>query len=375
MTIPVNPVQIHPSFEQTPPVSTGLVLLLQSLARNREFDIQAQELQRQREQLDLAKRLAGPQYENSVLEAMKKKKELDRADDLLAANRRALTIYSGIVAQGKLDDPNAWATELQHTANDPDVHAALTALRDQGIKTATMAQQLSDLQHPKQTYSMQNTTGPGGPQIVGVNTANPRDVVGTGLTPQSAVPKPLTPTERSKLTDQAEFGAAALAAWKPVERLRRLNPNVEQEVGSILTSPTFVTAIPGLRSAGDAVEAVRRAGGSPAAQAYIRAKLQFLTQVERSTYPSARGITGVLLNQFKGMLLPGLDQQGNDQMRQNELQFLLTAQGRSDFDNHPELWQAAAKRHGVAGIDLQSLLQGGSGDTQLDSIRTRYPQQ
>ncbi len=171
---------------------------------------------------------------------------------------------------------------------------------------------------------------------------------------------------------KAEFGAAALAAWQPLEKIRKANPAVEEEVGKVMASPSFVQAIPGFRSAGDAVSALQKAGASTAAQNYMRAKWAFLDNVVRTRFAGAR-LSGAVLQQMGQEFLPSLDPGANEQVRNNELQAMLTAQGQSGFDANPQLWQNAVKRHGVANVDLQALLAGGSGDTQLNTIRSRYP--
>lgn len=179
-------------------------------------------------------------------------------------------------------------------------------------------------------------------------------------------PKP-TPQQQQ----HAEFGAAALAAWRPLDKIRRDHPEVEAEVGKILSSPAFATAIPGFRSSGDAVAAIARAGGSPAAQQYMRASWSFLDNVLRTRYATGR-LGGPMMQQMAQEFLPSLDPEGNAQIHQNQVQAILSAQGESGFDLNPQMWKNATKRHGVANIDLQDILSGGTGDANLNKIRDRY---
>ena len=173
-------------------------------------------------------------------------------------------------------------------------------------------------------------------------------------------------------TQHAEFGAAALAAWQPVERVRAQHPGVEQEVGRILTNPKFAEAVPGFRSSADAVAAISRAGGSKEAQQYMRAKWSFLDNILRTRYATGR-LGGPMLAQMAQEFMPGLDTEGNSQVRQNEIQSILSAQGESGFDTAPEVWNQAVKRHGVANLDLQAILQGGGIDSRINDMQVRYP--
>jgi hypothetical protein len=211
--------------------------------------------------------------------------------------------------------------------------------------------------------------------LIGTKLIDPDTLKQVGFEPQvqqSDQPSKLSATERTRYRDQAEYTAAAAAAWRPVEQIRNRNPGVEAEVGKILTSREFAEAVPGFRSSGDAVAAIAKAGGSAAAQQYMRAKIEFLAQVEKMNYTGARGITGILQSQFYQRFMPALDELGNAQMRQNELQALITGQGTSGIDEHPEYWQRASQRHGVADVNFEHLLSGGSIDERLDRIRDRY---
>lgn len=171
----------------------------------------------------------------------------------------------------------------------------------------------------------------------------------------------------------AEFGAAALAAWRPVEDIRTKNPGVEEEVGRILASPAFAQAVPGFRSSADAVLAIQKAGGSAAAQQYMRAKWSFLDNVLRTRYATGR-LGGPMLAQMAQEFMPSLDTQGNSQVRQNEIQAILSAQGEAGFDANPDVWNRAIKRHGVSNVDLQAILQGGGLDARLNQVQSRYPE-
>lgn len=263
----------------------------------------------------------------------------------------------------------------------------LVSLGPDGIKAAAQLAQVADALKPSATQprNAQEISG-----VVDNRMGSPTfGQAGTFLIPYPGAPrdqwtfvkgKPervpgqeLTATQRTRYGEQAEFGSAALAAWKPLEQIRNDNPGVEAEVGKVVTAPSFARAIPGFRSADEAVAALKRAGASQAAQAYLRAKISWLAQIERTRYTGARGITGVLLKQFFQEFMPGLDELGNAQMRQNEIQAMLSAQGNSGFDEHPDIWQRAAKRHGVSNVDLNNILSGGSLDPRLDSIHARYP--
>jgi len=206
--------------------------------------------------------------------------------------------------------------------------------------------------------------------LVGTTLLDPDTHQRVGFIPQEQKdPTAIKPTNDN--LQKAEFGAAALAAWQPLEKIRQQNPGVEAEVGKVMAAPSFIQAIPGFRSAGDAVSALQKAGASTAAQNYMRAKWAFLDNVVRTRFAGAR-LSGAVLQQMGQEFLPSLDPGANEQVRNNELQALLTAQGESGFDANPQLWRNAVRRHGVANVDLQALLSGGSGDTRLNDIRGRY---
>lgn len=188
-----------------------------------------------------------------------------------------------------------------------------------------------------------------------------------GLVHQAADQNKPTPHQR----DTAEFGAGALAAFQQVDKIRQQNPGVEEEVGRILTTPQFVQAIPGFKSAADMASALQKAGASPAAQTYMRAKWSEMDNVIRTRIPGGR-MSGALFTQMGNEFLPALDAQANGQIRTNELQAIATAQGEAGFDDNPDIWNAAAKRHGVGGVNVGDLLSGGSGDNRLNDIRKRY---
>jgi hypothetical protein len=195
----------------------------------------------------------------------------------------------------------------------------------------------------------------------------------TGVKYRVGVGKP-TAEQRitPKQTEHAEFGAGALAAWKTVEGIRQKNPGVEQEVGKIMTSPAFVSAIPGFRHSSDAVLALQKAGASQDAQNYMRAKWPFLDNIIRTRIPGGR-MNGQYMTQVAQEFMPSLDTEANAQMRNNEIQAILTAQGESGYDESPTVWNNAVKRHGVGGLDLQAILQGGGMDRRLNSLQNRYP--
>jgi hypothetical protein len=171
--------------------------------------------------------------------------------------------------------------------------------------------------------------------------------------------------------EKAEFGAGALAAWQSIEKERTQNPQVEAEVGKILASPTFVQAIPGFRSSADMVKLLKTAGASDAAQRYLRAKWSFMDNVIRTRIPGGR-MSGALFTTMAGEFLPSLDPAANSQIRTNEIQSIISAQGESGYDLNPETWNRAVKRHGVANVDLQAALAGGPSDARLNRIRGRY---
>lgn len=177
-----------------------------------------------------------------------------------------------------------------------------------------------------------------------------------------------------KQSEHAEFGAAALSSWQTIERLRTNNPGVEIEVGKIMTSPAFVHAVPGFRNASDAVLALQKAGASTAAQNYMRAKWPFLDNIIRTRIPGGR-MNGQYMAQVAQEFMPSLDTESNAQMRANEIQAILTAQGEAGFDENPDIWNKAIKRHGVANLDLQAILQGGGIDSRINNMQSRYPVQ
>ena len=169
--------------------------------------------------------------------------------------------------------------------------------------------------------------------------------------------------------DKAEFGTAALAAWQQVERQRTQHAGVEAEVGKILASPAFVQAVPGIKSSAEMVKLLKTAGASDAAQQYMRAKWSFLDNIIRTRQPGGR-MSGAMFAQVQNEFMPSLDSAANAQIHSNELQAILSAQGGAGYDVTPDLWNRAAKRHGVDKIDLQNLLAGGSG---YNPKHTDYP--
>lgn len=197
--------------------------------------------------------------------------------------------------------------------------------------------------------------------------ATPTQVPGLNL---GAEPEPGTfrPTPQSR--GQAEFGTAGLAAFQDRDQVRQTTPGVEEEVGKIVATPTFAKAIPFFHSAEDAARIAAQGGASPAAQHYIRASYSLIDNIGRSRYTGGR-VSGPLLQQLWGEVMPSLDVAANDQIRRNVIQNLISAQGQSGYDEDPSYWNKAAKRHGVDQVDLQSLLAGGS---RLSDINQRYPQ-
>jgi len=173
------------------------------------------------------------------------------------------------------------------------------------------------------------------------------------------------------MAEHAEYGAGALAAWQQFNKIRQQNPNVETEVGGIMASPAFVQAIPGVRSSADMVSLLKRAGASPAAQNYMRAKWSFLDNVIRTRQPGGR-MSGALFQQVQNEFMPSLDAQANGQLRTNELNAIVSAQGLAGYDVNPDVWNRATKRHGVGNLDVSALMSGGTGDPRLDAIRRKY---
>ena len=83
-------------------------------------------------------------------------------------------------------------------------------------------------------------------------------------------------------------------------------------------------------------------------------------------------MNGQYMAQVAQEFMPSLDTESNAQMRANEIQAILTAQGEAGFDENPSIWDKAVKRHGVANLDLQSILQGGGIDSQINRMQGRY---
>lgn len=207
--------------------------------------------------------------------------------------------------------------------------------------------------------------------MIGTVLLDPDTHARVGFVPQvQQSDQPQKPTRQQG--DAAEFGAQAMAAWGPIDKLRQQHPGVETEVGKIMASPAFAQAVPLFHSAGDAVTALQKAGASKEAQQYMRARWSFIDAIARTRYPGAR-LSGPVFAMLQNELMPGLDTESNAQMKRNEIQAMLTAQGEAGFDLNPDLWNRAIKRHGVSNIDLQSLLGGGGADSNLNAIQNRYP--
>jgi hypothetical protein len=237
------------------------------------------------------------------------------------------------------------------------------------ILAATKPERPTPLREPMRIENVRDNL-PGSPThgLIGALLLDPETTKRVGFIPQ--VQKSEAPTKPTQQQIQpAEFGTAALAAWRQVEQERTQDPNVETEVGKILASPAFAKAVPGFHSSADLVQMLQKANASPGAVRYMRAKWSFLDNVIRTRTPAAR-LSGAMLQQIGQEFLPSLDPAANGQIRQNELQSLLTAQGESGYDQNPEVWNRAAKRHGVHTIDLQGLLSGGGLDQRETDIRT-----
>jgi hypothetical protein len=179
-----------------------------------------------------------------------------------------------------------------------------------------------------------------------------------------------------KQKEQAQFGAAALAGWVPVERLRMQYPQVEAEVGQIMASPAFVQAIPGFRSSADMVRVLKTAGASDAAQRYLRAKWNFLDNIVRTRVAGGR-MSGDYLLQVRNEFVPSLDPAANVQIRQNELRSILSAAGEAGYDPLDPaasgVWNRAAKLQGVDNVDIQAALKNQPWDTRVRDIQSRHP--
>ena len=219
MTIPINPVTIRPDFVERQQVSPELKLLIQALQHRQEIDIQRQQLKKEFEQLDLNKKLAGPQAEAVMLENEKRKRDLREHEEDLVASDQALQLYTGNLP--RLGDAQGIG-EVIAGIKDPKVAAHFYTLVTQGIKTyndVTPNFQFRDV--PGQT--------PTGQEVVGFNPQDPTKPVRTGVAaqkPTEAIGRIPVVTEREK----ASSAVGAIQANTIVNRVEALAPDIAARV-------------------------------------------------------------------------------------------------------------------------------------------------
>lgn len=156
--IPINPVSIHPQFAATQqPQAPGLELLLQALQHRQELGIAKQKLTQAQQELELHKRIAGPEIAGQELENLKRKADLrDREDDLKAKDQ-ALQLYTGNLP--RLHDAQGIG-EVIAGIKDPLVASHFYEFLKSGIGI-TQAQSSADLT---------------GQQVIGARQTNAADV-------------------------------------------------------------------------------------------------------------------------------------------------------------------------------------------------------
>ena len=149
MTIPVAPVSIHPQYvppQQTPEVE----LLLQALQHRQALTIEREKLRQQQQQFELNKRLQGPALEATMLENMKRKRDLQEHDDDLKAQDQALQLYTGNLP--RLHDMQGWG-EVMAGVKDPRIAGHLMDYIKEGFQTAALEQ--------RPTYTLAGTSPEG----------------------------------------------------------------------------------------------------------------------------------------------------------------------------------------------------------------------
>lgn len=218
MTIPIQPVSIHPQLapRQTTPWEE---LFLKAVQHGQELGLQRKKLLQDQQEFELRKKLMGPQAESLALDIEKKKRDLKAAQEDHDNQERAHTIYTGMLAQGRIT-PEEWSRELQN-ANDPGVHKWLTHYRDEAIKTATAQETLNNLQNPPwETRPSQGTYG----QV------NPR----TGESRQTNLAMPPDAGERRipVVTEREKASAAVstIRANSTINRIELSDPNIGARV-------------------------------------------------------------------------------------------------------------------------------------------------
>lgn len=354
-------------------VQKGAASFINQMNAQRELQQRQQQINQQQQQLDQAQQQAQLTGLNIKSEVKKREAELEAANIELAGQHRAAALYGQLTQQGLEPDSPEWNHAYQVAAKGDfgkDYHAAMQtafeALSQQHITTKSklleqqhvlaqtqLAQAQAEAAKRKEAQDNSATLSPG--QVL-VNKQTGK-VVATG-------PEAKASTDQM---NQAEMGAAALKTWQAIDKLRQRKPGVEQEVGAILTSPAYVKAVPGFKGATDAVQAAQKAGASKEAQAYLRLKWAFMDNIIRTRIAGGR-MSGAIYSLYANELLPGNDPGGFSVMRDNEIQSILSAVGKSGYDLNPKTWDRAAKRHGVEDIDLGGLMSGGTADPALDSI-------
>lgn len=241
------------------------------------------------------------------------------------------------------------------------------------IKGRAMLQVIAGI-NPTKARDLASTLAPDKNTVVSSTPGETTTVLGPDNKPvftQTGAARPVGPPKPDQL-NQAELGASALKQWADIEQLRTRNPQVEQQVGAILSAPTFVSAIPGMKNRGDAVQAAIKAGAKGDVLSYLRTKFGFMDSIIRTRIAGGR-LSGPIWGVYAAELLPGADSgnpEANAAMRENEKQAILSAVGKSGYDENPDIWNRAAKRHGVP-FSVEDFM-AGTFDHKLADIQNRY---
>lgn len=280
MTIPINPVQIHPQFAATQqPRAPGMEVLLSVLQHRQEINQRQQALDREMQQFELNKKLAGPQYENSVLDAEKKKRDLKTQQDDIAAQSEAHRLFAGSLTH--IDDPQAMG-EVVSQIKDPLVAQHFT----QYLKEYWTNEGLRQSAQPTfETKVAPSPTSPTGFGYTAINPKNPAQNVPTGV----AAPNPQAPVQRIPVVTEREKASAVIGAAQAnatINQLEAADPTISVRVANKIASRKTAVGAVAKRLLGvpaediaAAQESIIEQSMSPDELAYYQAQKQFLGSV------------------------------------------------------------------------------------------------
>lgn len=286
MTNPIQSpnVQIHPQF--TPYQGTpGVELLLQALQHRQEIGLRKKQLQREQEQFELNKKLAGPQMEGMLLENDKKKRDLKNQEDDLAASDQALQLYTGNLS--RLHDDQGIG-EVLAGIKDPKVATHFYRYLKAGID-------ISNAQAP--TYDLKTSPGATGDEYVAINSRDPTKNVRTGVRAPDASD---SATRRIPVVTEREKASAALGAIRAnaiISRVEAVDPTIGQRVArKVAVRKSLVSGI------------MRRVAGTTQEDANFAAEQQIEASMapdELEYYVAAKGWLGAVLPGLSGKQVTG----------------------------------------------------------------------